>query len=109
MIGFASEILCDAKDYAGHAGRQELSAEDIAVALKLYDGHLTGVDQREQVLSELRATTNKKSITDFADSSVLHHLPSNALLQRSHTYIPGLEAYGEVFPPHSDPPDTFRC
>lgn len=114
---FASEILCDAKDYSVHACRNEINSSDLATALKLCTTHLTGPEQKEQIIIECRNQINKRSLVDLVNqSAVLHHLPERALIQRyetisaiysfivrylwqlvrSVTYTPWSEAFGEV-------------
>lgn len=97
MAGFAAELLCDAQDYAVHAGRQDIQAKDVTLAQRLSDGRLAGMDHRDQVLNDVRTAINKRSLTDFADpSAVLLRYPKAALVQRAHSYQPAAEAYGDL-------------
>eukprot|EP01039_Chlorochromonas_danica_P008553 gene8553-9426_t len=94
----AAELLCDAQDYAVHAGRQhDIQAKDVTLAQRLSDGRLAGLDHRDQVLNDVRTAINKRSLTDFADpSAVLLRYPKAALVQRAHSYQPAAEAYGDL-------------
>ena len=57
---------------------------------------MTNADSRESIAARVRDHLQKKSITELADrASVLHRYPADMFMQRSHTYIPGCEAYTE--------------
>ena len=57
---------------------------------------MTNSNDRESVAGKVRDHLQKKSITELADrASVLHRYPADMFMQRSHTYIPGGEAYTE--------------
>lgn len=116
--GFASELLQDAKDYSVHAGRsvssiksfsfpelpnvllgtlQEIYPEDIKLAVKLSDSNSTSADARETVANRVKEQLLKKNLTELADPrSVQNRYPAEMFMQRSHTYIPGGEAYTDV-------------
>lgn len=64
--------------------------------MKLCDSSLAGIDHRDQVINEVKQAVNKKGLVDFADpNALLVRYPKTALTQRAHTYVPGIEAYGE--------------
>lgn len=90
----ASEILCDAHDYACHAEKTEITVEDVNLSLKLNDNLLFGIDSREKTINELKEEINKKDLVNFVDEdSVLIRYPPDMFLQRIHKYVPGYEAY----------------
>ena len=37
---YASELLCDAKDFATHCGREEVDVSDLKLAIQLNDGKM---------------------------------------------------------------------
>lgn len=75
---------------------QEIQPEDVKLAVKLSDTNMTNSNDRESVAGKVRDYLQKKSITELADrASVLHRYPADMFMQRSHTYIPGGEAYTE--------------
>lgn len=76
---------------------QDIATEDIKLAVKLSDTNAVSADARETVANRVREQLQKKSLTDLADQrSVLIRYPAEMFMQRSHTYIPGGEAYTEV-------------
>mmetsp|Transcript_8924 Transcript_8924/g.14835 ORF Transcript_8924/g.14835 Transcript_8924/m.14835 type:complete len:192 (+) Transcript_8924:147-722(+) len=90
----ASELLKDARDYAAHAGRSDIEADDIKLAVKLSDSHCAGIDANENVQMHIQRQLQMKGLTQLADpESVLHRYPQDMLMQRTFTFIPGAEAY----------------
>ena len=76
---------------------QEIYPEDVKLAVKLNDACSTSADARESVAGRVRDQLQKKSLTELADPRSVHNrYPADMFMQRSHTYIPGGEAYTEV-------------
>jgi hypothetical protein len=76
--------------------RQDILPEDVKIAVKLNDAYAVSLDSRESVAVRVRELLLKKSLTDLADPrSVLIRYPTEQYIQRSHTYVPGNEAYEE--------------
>lgn len=101
---FATELLNDARSYASHAQRKDIVADDIKLALKLSDARVTGIDSMESVVNSVKTLVNQKDLTSLVDEdSVLIRYPKDMLLTRSHTYIPGNEAYPEIDCKEGDP------
>jgi hypothetical protein len=76
---------------------QEICPEDVKLAVKLNDAYASGLDSRESVVSRARDVLQKRNWTEFADPrSVQIRYPPGQFSQRSHTYVPGGEAYTEV-------------
>eukprot|EP01040_Poterioochromonas_malhamensis_P005287 gene5287-5670_t len=93
---FVAELLCDAKDYSIHAKKTDLDAEDVKLAIKLSDVKISGVDQSQSVIEEIKAEINKQSLIDFADpNAIMTRYPPDMFMQRSYTYVPGEDAYKE--------------
>jgi hypothetical protein len=69
--------------------------------LRLSDVALAGLDGTQLVVNELSSTINKKSLEPLS-GAVLTRLPkSGSLIQRSHTFVPGGDAYAEVSEPRN--------
>ena len=89
---FTSEILCDAKDYATHAGHPELGADDIKLAMKLHDSRTNAIDPRLKFIYDAHEAINSKPLPHIPEDRLLR-LPESNLLQRTFTFVPGREAY----------------
>jgi len=100
---FAGELMRDARDYATHAKRSEIEADDIRLAIKMSDSHVTGVDPRLQIINKVADDINRKSLESMLPKeNVLIRYPldlQDSLLQRTFTCVPGTQAY-----PISDAP-----
>lgn len=67
------------------------------MAIKLSDVKISGVDQSQSVIEEIKAEINKQSLIDFADpNAIMTRYPPDMFMQRSYTYVPGEDAYKEV-------------
>jgi hypothetical protein len=67
------------------------------LAIKLSDVKISGVDQSQSVIEEIKAEINKQSLIDFADpNAIMTRYPPDMFMQRSYTYVPGEDAYKEV-------------
>ena len=95
---YAAELLMTAKDCCLHAGRSRIAEEDIELATELHDGRLNWRDVRERVLSEAKEALNGRAIPPVSDHTFLHRsLLRHEFLSRNYTYVPGIEAYPEVW------------
>ena len=73
---------------------QEIISDDINLAVKLNETLLIGIDSRERIINELQVEINRKELVKLVDEdSVLIRYPPDMLLQRTHTYVPGHDAY----------------
>lgn len=100
ILGFASELLCDAKDYADHAERLDIVVEDVKLAVKLSDMRVTGVDPRIQIVNKVASQINSKDLIELLNKDdVSIRYPKSlqdSLLERTYTFVPGSVAYPEV-------------
>jgi hypothetical protein len=63
----------------------------------MHSSRVTGVDSSDAFSAEIRAAVNTQELMDFVDKdAVLLRYPPNMLMQRTHTFVPGSEAYSEV-------------
>ena len=92
---FTSEILCDAKDFATHAGRNEIEVDDIKLAIRLHDSRTNAFDPKLKFVLDTQEIINAKPLPHIPEDRLLS-LPENNLLQRTFTFVPGKEAYPEV-------------
>ena len=91
---FTRDILADAKDYATHAGRDEIESRDIRLALSLLDNRTSGIDTKMKAIHEAAAEINAMPLPALSISTGKQlALPKNDLLNRPYTLCPGNEAY----------------
>ena len=97
---FASELMCDAKDYSEHAARADIEVDDVKLAANLTASRVLALDPRQSIANRIAADVNMKDLVQIMDKeSALHKLPKQLyenLLQRNFTYVPGSEAYRET-------------
>lgn len=76
---------------------QEITVDDVRLALKLSDSRITGIDANVNAVEELKEEINKHSLESLLDKAPIS-IRSLPLLgtQRPFTMIPGSEAYSNV-------------
>ena len=84
---FAMDILCDAKDYAAHAGRREVTSADVSLALKLKDSNASGQRESAAKVNEARAIINEKPLPVIPETFTFSW-PKDNLLTQQHTHAP---------------------
>ena len=91
---YAAEILSDGKDFSVYAGKKEIDADDIKLALKLSDSRISGIDANIHAVEELKDVINKHSLESLLENPPIsvRSLPLTGE-QRSFTMITGSEAY----------------
>lgn len=98
---FASELVCDAKDYAAHAGHADVEIADAKAAVSLSSTYFLGPDPREKEALEKKQKVNKEGLASLVDAKIWTRYPgvtdkaldpSKALLQRSYTLVPSNQA-----------------
>lgn len=89
---FASELLCDAKDYASYANRAEITVEDINLALKLSDTRVMGVDPKDTIINNMKNEINKQDMSPLDAKAAITRYPIGSLLEQTQTYMPAWEA-----------------
>lgn len=82
---FAMDILCDAKDYASHAGRHEVTSADVSLALKLKDSNVSGLRESAAKVNETRAIINEKPLPVIPETFTFSW-PKDNLLTQQYTY-----------------------
>ena len=101
---FTQDILADAKDYATHAGRDEIETMDIRMALTLLDNRTSGIDTKMKALHEAAEEINAIPLPALTiPTGKQLRLPRKDLLNRIYTLCPGKEAY----PSPEDASDDF--
>lgn len=94
---FTSDILSDAKDYATHAGRSEIDISDLKLAITLFDSRTTGINVRTKCLHDAAEEINSRPLPPISVSTGSRlSLPSNDLLNRAYSLVPGSEAYPDL-------------
>lgn len=99
---FASSLLCDAKDYANHAGHSDIEVGDAKIAVALADINIMSQDPRERAVTEAKAAINSIDLVKAVDDKTWHRNrypkdptssdPTRSLLQRTYTIVPSTEA-----------------
>ena len=94
---FASELACDAKDYATHAGHADVEINDAKAAVSLSNTYFLGPDPREKEALDKKQRVNKEGLASMVDAKIWTRYPgvtdktidpSKSLLQRSYTLVP---------------------
>jgi histone H3/H4 len=123
---FAVDILCDARDYANHAGRSDIDVKDVKLAVKLSGAESATTGELERAVNDAKDQINKiplgkiidetvhsiryaKDRLKRGDTAIYSHAekekvqeildlsdPVTGLLQRTYTLVPGNQAYSEV-------------
>lgn len=91
---YASELLLDAKDYANHSGRHDISAEDLKLAIRFHDSQVQGTPS---ALSNVRADLiNRQPLTEIPETYTYSWPADDHLLVQSHTYVPAAQAQAAI-------------
>ena len=97
---FASELLCDAKDYSAHAGHADIELSDAKMAVAMSDTYFLGPDPREKEAVEKKVKVNKENLATMVDGKIWTRYPkvtekymdpTTVLLQRTYTLVPSSE------------------
>ena len=67
---FTSDLLCDAKDYSNHAGRSEVDASDIKLALELMDARANGNNNQIKVIQEIAEEINSQPLSLINNNNI---------------------------------------
>lgn len=85
----ASELLIDAKDYANFASRNDITARDMKMAIRMHDITVAGAASIAK--QELNNEINQTRLPDIPDTYTYTWPEDGHLLVQPHTYVPASE------------------
>ena len=97
---FASNLLCDSRDYATHAGHADIEVSDAKMAIAMSDVNILSHDPRQKAVMDVKPVVNKFDLARSVDENAWVHRypkdpsmvdPTKSLMQRTYTLVPSTE------------------